>query len=230
MFRRVLRGKVVVIIVVYVDDLLVASGTKRGEEQAINDLRSYFPIKDLGEAGFHLGCHITRDRDAATLKFDQHHYVRTMASRAGTAMRELRHAYKSQMRYYCTTSSSTGVLLQIQHTTMLVVEEIRVGRIDGGPGDGESTQLQCSAPRSCCQLATKRSSLHSVPQQPFAPNFRSPRVAMYGVASVAPVAPSRSRRRDFFLRGIFETGLAIKEPANLLQKTQQLVTQLLQHV
>ena len=62
-FRRVLRGKVVVIIVVYVDDPLVASETKRDEEQAINDPPSCFPIKDLGEAGFYLGCHITRDRD-----------------------------------------------------------------------------------------------------------------------------------------------------------------------
>ena len=61
-FRRVLRGKVVVIIVVHVDDLLEASETKRDEEQAINDLRSCFPIKDLREAGFCLGCHITRER------------------------------------------------------------------------------------------------------------------------------------------------------------------------
>ena len=80
-FRRVLRGKVVVIIMVYVDDLLVASETKRDEEQVVNDLRSCFPIKDLGEAGFYLGCCITRDRDAGTLKFDQHHYIRTMASK-----------------------------------------------------------------------------------------------------------------------------------------------------
>ena len=80
MFRRVLRGKVV-IIVVYVDDLLVASETKRDEGQAINDLRSCFQIKYLGEAYFYLGCHITRDRDAGKLKFDQHHYVRTMASK-----------------------------------------------------------------------------------------------------------------------------------------------------
>ena len=70
MFRRNLLGKVVVIIVVYVDVLLVASETKRDEEQAINDLRSCFPIKDLEEAGFYLGCRITRDRDAGTLKLD----------------------------------------------------------------------------------------------------------------------------------------------------------------
>ena len=81
MFRRVLRANIVVIIAVYVDDLLVASEAKRDEEQAINDLRSCFSIKDLGEAGLYLGCHITRDRDAGTLKFDQHHYVRTMASK-----------------------------------------------------------------------------------------------------------------------------------------------------
>ena len=38
LFRRVLRGKVVVIIVVYVDDLLVASETKRGEERLVVSL------------------------------------------------------------------------------------------------------------------------------------------------------------------------------------------------
>ena len=42
-----MRGKVVVIIVVYVDDLLVASETKRDDEQATKDLRPCFPIKDL---------------------------------------------------------------------------------------------------------------------------------------------------------------------------------------
>ena len=37
MFRHVLRGKVV-IIVVYVDDLLMASETKRGEEHLVASL------------------------------------------------------------------------------------------------------------------------------------------------------------------------------------------------
>ena len=37
-FKRVLRGKVVVIIVVYVDDVLVASETKRGEEHLVASL------------------------------------------------------------------------------------------------------------------------------------------------------------------------------------------------
>jgi len=68
--RRALRGKVVVIIVVYVDDLLVASATKRDEEQALEDLHSCFPIKDLGELAYYLGYNITRDRGTGTLKAD----------------------------------------------------------------------------------------------------------------------------------------------------------------
>ncbi|CAM9703144.1 unnamed protein product [Ascophyllum nodosum] len=49
-FRRKHLGKVVVIIVVYVDDLLVLSETKQDEHQALEDLRSSFPIKDLGRS------------------------------------------------------------------------------------------------------------------------------------------------------------------------------------
>ena len=58
----------------------MASETKRNEEQAINDPRC-FPIKASGEAGFYHGCHVTRDREAGTLKLDQHHNVQTLASK-----------------------------------------------------------------------------------------------------------------------------------------------------
>ena len=57
--------------------------------------------------------------------------------------------YKSHMRYYCTTYSSTGALLQIQHTTMLVVEERRVGHVDGGPGDGAFWPKSVVSGRQC---------------------------------------------------------------------------------
>lgn len=60
-FRRVLRGKVVVIIVVYVDDLIVASTTNRDEKQAQKDLHPCFPIKGLWEPSHYLGNNITRD-------------------------------------------------------------------------------------------------------------------------------------------------------------------------
>ena len=46
-FRRKHLGKVVVINVVYVDDLLMLSETKQDGRQALEDLRSSFPIKDL---------------------------------------------------------------------------------------------------------------------------------------------------------------------------------------
>ena len=47
----------------------------------MKDLRSCSPIKDLGEAEFYLGYHITRDRDAGMLKLDHHRYVRTVGSK-----------------------------------------------------------------------------------------------------------------------------------------------------
>ena len=54
-FRRKNLGKVVVIIVVYVDDLLfiVLSETNQDEHQALEDLRSSFPIKDLREISYY---------------------------------------------------------------------------------------------------------------------------------------------------------------------------------
>ena len=80
-FQRKHLGKVVVIIVVYVDDLLVLSETKQDEHQALEDLRSSFPITDLGEISYYLGCHITRDRKARTMMFDQQRYAQTVTER-----------------------------------------------------------------------------------------------------------------------------------------------------
>ena len=46
MFRRIVDGKVVTVIVVYVDSILLASKTKEG--RALSDLSPCFKIKDLG--------------------------------------------------------------------------------------------------------------------------------------------------------------------------------------
>ncbi|CAM9520770.1 unnamed protein product, partial [Ascophyllum nodosum] len=78
-FRRIVDGEVVTVIVVYVDDILLASKTKEG--RTLSDLSSCFKVKDLGEAEFYLGCHITRNREARTLTFDQHIYAETVAKR-----------------------------------------------------------------------------------------------------------------------------------------------------
>ena len=70
-FRRIVDGKVVTVVVVYVDDILLASKTKEDEGRTLSDLNSCFKIKDLGEAKFYLvGCHITRNREARTLAFE----------------------------------------------------------------------------------------------------------------------------------------------------------------
>ena len=81
-FRRKHLGKVVVIIVVYVDDLLVLSETKQDEHQGLEDLRSSLPIKDVGEISYYLGCHITRDRKTRTVMFDQR-YPQTVTEQLG---------------------------------------------------------------------------------------------------------------------------------------------------
>ncbi|CAN0414415.1 unnamed protein product, partial [Ascophyllum nodosum] len=80
-FRRIVDGKVVAVIVVYVDNILLASKTKEGGGRALSDLSLCFKIKDLGETKFYLGYHITRNREARTLAFDQRIYAVTVAKR-----------------------------------------------------------------------------------------------------------------------------------------------------
>ena len=79
-FRRKNLGKVVVI-VVYVDDLLLLRETKQDEHQALEDIRSSFPIKYPGEISYYLGCHITWDRKARTVMFNQQRYAQTIVER-----------------------------------------------------------------------------------------------------------------------------------------------------
>ena len=77
-FRRRHLEKVVVVIVVYVDDLLMLSETKQDEYHALEHIRSSFPVKDLGEISYYLGCHIARNRKARTVMFDQQRYAQTV--------------------------------------------------------------------------------------------------------------------------------------------------------
>ena len=81
MFSRIVDGKVMTVIVVYVDDIMLARKTQVDEGRTLSDLSSCFKINDLGEAELYLGCHITRFREARTLTFDQHIYADTVAKR-----------------------------------------------------------------------------------------------------------------------------------------------------
>ena len=80
-FRRIVDGKVVTVIVIYVDDILLARKIKEDEGRTLSDLSSCFKIEDLGEAEFYLECHITRNREARTLTLDQHIYTETVAKK-----------------------------------------------------------------------------------------------------------------------------------------------------
>ena len=45
------------------------------------ELGQKFKLKDMGDAGYYMGCHITRNRKACELKLDQHLYVESTVKR-----------------------------------------------------------------------------------------------------------------------------------------------------
>ena len=49
----------------------------------VRELRATFKIKDLGEASYVVGCHITRDRAKKELKFERYFYSRTITEQSG---------------------------------------------------------------------------------------------------------------------------------------------------
>ena len=69
-FRKVVDGEAEMVVVVHVDDILA-----HGEDQATVDrfaaeLAQKFKFKDMGDAGYYMSCHITRNRKARELKLD----------------------------------------------------------------------------------------------------------------------------------------------------------------
>ena len=50
------------------------------------ELEQRFKLKDMGNAGYYMGCHITRNRKARELKLDQHLYVESMVKRFDVKM------------------------------------------------------------------------------------------------------------------------------------------------
>jgi transposase InsO family protein len=68
---------------VYVDDLLIATKSKTTADNVVNNLCSAFDIRDLGNASVFLGMQITRDRAAKTLKLDQSKMTRELVAKYG---------------------------------------------------------------------------------------------------------------------------------------------------
>ena len=61
-----------------VDNLLALTVTKEEMETFVGVLRSTFKIKDLGQASYYMGYHVTLDRAKKELEFDQHLCAQTI--------------------------------------------------------------------------------------------------------------------------------------------------------
>ena len=80
-FSKFVARKMEAVLEVHVDDLLALTVTKEGMMTQVEELRSTFKIRGLGETSCYMASHITRARAKNELKFDQHLYARTITER-----------------------------------------------------------------------------------------------------------------------------------------------------
>ena len=81
MFRKVVDGEAEMLVVVHVDDILAHAKDQAAVDRFAAELGQKFKLKDMADAGYFMGCHITRNRRARELNFDQHLYVESMVKR-----------------------------------------------------------------------------------------------------------------------------------------------------
>ena len=79
------RGGAKVYVLVYVDDMLVASSSMSAVNEVKSKLKSVFDIHDLGAAHRFLGLEITRERNSCTLKLSQHKAALSLVEKYGLA-------------------------------------------------------------------------------------------------------------------------------------------------
>ena len=80
-FRKVVSGEAEMVVVVHVDDILAHAKDQAMMDRFAAEPGQKFKLKDMGDAGYYMGCHITRNRKARELKLDQHLYVESMVKR-----------------------------------------------------------------------------------------------------------------------------------------------------
>jgi len=66
---------------VYVDDLLLASASPESVAHAKDHVKTTFKSREMGEPSYLLGMHIERDLEAGVLRLGQHKYVVHVLSR-----------------------------------------------------------------------------------------------------------------------------------------------------
>ena len=80
-FRKGVDGEAEMVVVVHVDDILAHAKDQATMDRFAAELGKKFKLKDMGDAGYYMDCHITRNRKARELKVDQHLYVESMVER-----------------------------------------------------------------------------------------------------------------------------------------------------
>ena len=80
-FRKVVDGEADMVVVVHVDDILVHAKDQATMDRFAAKLGQKFKLKDMGDVGYYMDCHITSNRKARELKLDQHLYVESMVIR-----------------------------------------------------------------------------------------------------------------------------------------------------
>ena len=79
-FRLVEGGKVVMHLVVHVDDIF-AVGRKERCDQFGKDFGRLVPVKSLGELKWYSGCYYERDREAGSLTISQQTYTKELGEK-----------------------------------------------------------------------------------------------------------------------------------------------------
>ena len=80
-FRKVVDGEAEMVVVVHVDDTLAHAKDQAMMDGFVAELGQKFKLKDMGDAGYYMDCHITRKRKARELKLDQHLYEESMVKK-----------------------------------------------------------------------------------------------------------------------------------------------------
>ncbi|CAN0044214.1 unnamed protein product, partial [Choristocarpus tenellus] len=83
LFRWVLDGELVLIMLIHVNDMLMASKGSKYAMDVVQGLNKKFPVKYLGEKGQFMGCRINRDCGHGTVSIDQQMYVESLAAKCG---------------------------------------------------------------------------------------------------------------------------------------------------
>jgi histone deacetylase 1/2 len=64
------KGHHVIFILVYIDDIIVASSSKEAVDALLKDLERDFALKDLGDLHYFLGIEVKRSREGLVLSQD----------------------------------------------------------------------------------------------------------------------------------------------------------------